>query len=230
MAFFNIFKKKPEAKPEGKAEVKKEAKVESPAEVKPAPQPEPQPEPPKEPVIDRPLFTEEDMDPAEAFALYHQTMILEITDEYYMSDYCMDDIDETVDPAQAEAMYREARSLYLEVLQDVDSDDGEERMAEAYQRITEAARAGHVKAMHSAGMISHIYEDIDSGASSADWFREAAYRGHAESQYMLALHYWNEASGRPGSRSYELSKKWFRAAAKRGHLVATAACKKYNIN
>ena len=205
MAFFDMFKKKPETKPE------------------------PQPEPPKKPVIDRPLFTEEDMDPAEAFALYHQTMILEITDEYFVSDYCMDDIDETVDPAQAEAMYREARVLYLEALKHADSDDGEERMAEAYQRMTEAARAGHVKAMHSAGMISINYHNIDPGAY-ADWFQEAAYRGHAESQYMLALHYWNEASGRPGSQSYELSKKWFRAAAKRGHLAATAACKKYNIN
>lgn len=229
MAFFDMFKKKPETKPEGKAEVKKEAKVESLAEVKPAPQPEPQPEPPKKPVIDRPLFTEEDMDPAEAFALYHETMILEITDEYYMPDYCMDDIDETVAPAQAEAMYREARVLHLEALQNMDSDDGEERIAEAYQRMTEAARAGHVKAMHSAGIICHTSETIDSG-SDVDWFREAAYRGHAESQYMLALHYWNEASGSPGSRSYELSKKWFRAAAKRGHLAATAACKKYNIN
>ena len=138
------------------------------------------------------------------------------------------DIDDSVDPAEAEAMFQEAMELYKEADRKPNSDDAPALLADAYARMEQAAMAGHVKAMFYAGMmcracVGYDYDEDGGAAMAADWFQVAANRGHREAQYLLGVFY----EKNPDYDSGGGARNWITAAADQGHPDAKAALKKY---
>jgi len=72
--------------------------------------------------------------------------------------------------------------------------------------------------MYAYGLVD-LNSDIDVDRQAAQWYFEAARRGHADAQYSLGILF---LTGKGVVQSRDEALKWIRRAADQGHADAAA--------
>lgn len=126
-----------------------------------------------------------------------------------------------LDPAEAEALFREGMEYYKQ------QESGMDALWNAGDKWEQAARGGHVKAQFYFALLqcrtqayAKLYTVGERIETAIHWFTMAARQGHVEAQYLLGAAY-------SFIDDDEAALKWCCTAAAHGHALANAAVQNY---